>query len=386
MQFHSKLSSTLASPPLQIALAVFAMLAFAAQASAERIITIDAPGAGTDTGQGTQGNAVNSEGAVAGWYLDADSLWHGFLRTPNGEIIKFNAPGEGLGTYQGSGGWGITPTGEITGDYVDVNCLEHGFIREPDGRFIEFEAPGAGTTPSPCVNGFWGGLQGTTPADINATGEIAGIMMDGQNIWHGFLRSPEGEFTTFEAPGSGTGPFQGTWINFNEGLNGNRTATGWYIDGTNTYHGYMRTANGKFATFDGPGEGVQFTNAVSTDAQGTTAGSYLDAANLWHGLLRAKDGKITTIDVPFAATGAYEGTQIDAMNDEGVVAGDYIDANGAYHGFVRAPDGRITKFDALGAGPGAGQGTVPLYVGATGAVTGFFYDVNGVEHGFLWMP
>ena len=27
---------------------------------------------------------------------------------------------------------------------------------------------------------------------------------------HGFLRTPEGSITTFDAPGAGTGPFQGT--------------------------------------------------------------------------------------------------------------------------------------------------------------------------------
>jgi hypothetical protein len=145
----------------------------------------------------------------------------------------------------------------------------------------------------------------------------------------------------------------------------------------------VRTADGKIATFDGPGEGVQFTIAVSTDMQGATVGIYLDAGNLWHGFLRRKEGKVNTIDIPFAATGAYQGTQPEASNDEGVIAGNYIDANGANHGFVLTPDGRITKFDAPGAGAGPGQGTVPLYVGVTGAVTGYFIDANGASHGFL---
>jgi hypothetical protein len=351
-----------------------------------KIITFDAPGAGTGAGQGTQPNAVNCAGVVAGWYLDDNNVWYGFLRTPDGKIITFSAPGAGTGTYQGSGGWGINPAGKITGDYVDVNCVEHGFIRKPDGEFIEFEAPGAGSTPSPCVNGLWGGLQGTTPGDMNAAGEIAGIINDTNSVWHGFVRTPDGEFTTFEVPGAGTGSFQGTWVNFQEGLNGQGAATGWYIDENNNYHGYMRTAAGKFATFDGPGEGVQFTIALSTDSQGATAGVYLDASNLYHGFLRWPNGKITTIDVPGAGTGAYEGTEPEAMNDEGIIAGNYIDTNGANHGFVLTPEGRIIKFDAPGAGTGSGQGTVPYYVGDTGAVTGFFIDSSGVSHGFLAEP
>jgi len=177
-------------------------------------------------------------------------------------------------------------------------------------------------------------LQGTTAGNINPVGEIAGITVDANNVWHGFLRAPDGKFITFEAPGAGTGPFQGTIVDFAEGLNAQGTAGGWYIDGTYTVHGYVRTAGGKITTFDGPGEGVQWTVAYSTDSQGATAGIYLDAANLYHGFLRTKEGKITTIDVPGAGTGAYQGTQPEAMNDVGVIAGNYIDANGANHGFV----------------------------------------------------
>jgi len=262
--------------------------------------------------------------------------------------------------------------------------LEHGFLREPDGEFIEFEAPGAGTTPSlPCQPY---GVQGTIPGNINPVGEIAGIILDANNVYHGFVRTHHGKFATFDPPGAGTGPFQGTWVSFAAGLTAQGTTTGWYIDEAYSYHGYVRTADGKITTFDGPGEGVQFTIAASSNSQGATVGIYLDAANLFHGFLRTKEGKITTIDVPFAGTGAYQGTQLEANNDEGVIAGNYIDANGANHGFVLTPDGRITTFDPPGAGAGPGQGTVPYYIGVTGAITGFFIDANGVSHGFLRTP
>jgi len=384
MHTISKLRPKFGSLPLLIAMAVFAALTMTVQASAQKIITIDAPGAGTAAGQGTQANGVNPEGVVTGFYLGADLAFHGFRRTPDGKFTTLNAPGAGAGYYQGTGGWGITPAGEIAGDYVDVSCLEHGYILEPDGKFSTFEAPSAGTTPILQCPYF--GAQGTTPGDINARGEIAGIILDENNVYHGFVRPADGRFEVFDPPGAGSGPFQGTWVSFAAGLAENGTAAGWYIDSTYIYHGYVRTSDGRIATFDGPGEGVQATLAESCNSQGAAVGTYLDADNLWHGFLRTKEGKITTIDVPFAATGAYDGTQIDAMNDEGIIAGNYIDANGANHGFVLAPNGRITKIEPPGAGPGAGQGTVPYSVGLTGAVTGYYYDANGVEHGFLWMP
>src|ERR1017187_2203728 len=178
MHTNSKLCEKSKSLLLLIAMAAFATLAIEVQASAQKIITIDAPGAGTDAGLGTQANGINPEGTVIGFYLDADSAFHGFRRTADGKI---------------------TPSGVIAGDYVDVNCLEHGYILEPDGKFITFEAPGAGTTPiSQCT---YLGEQGTTPGDINPRGEIAGIILDENNVYHGFVRTLDGKVKTFDPPG-----------------------------------------------------------------------------------------------------------------------------------------------------------------------------------------
>jgi hypothetical protein len=42
----------------------------------------DAPHAGTGAGQGTRPSTNNAAGAVAGWVVDANSLYHGFLWQP----------------------------------------------------------------------------------------------------------------------------------------------------------------------------------------------------------------------------------------------------------------------------------------------------------------
>ena len=51
-----------------------------------RLITFDAPGAGTSAGQGTETlvGAISPSGAVTGPYIDANNVFHGFLRTPGG--------------------------------------------------------------------------------------------------------------------------------------------------------------------------------------------------------------------------------------------------------------------------------------------------------------
>ena len=56
-------------------------------------ITFDAPGAGTGPFQGTLPEAINPAGAIAGLYLDASSLYHGFLRDPDGALTTIDVPG-----------------------------------------------------------------------------------------------------------------------------------------------------------------------------------------------------------------------------------------------------------------------------------------------------
>ena len=64
-----------------------------------------------------------------------------------------------------------------------------------------FDAPGVGTSPA----------QGTNATGINAYGAITGMYTDSNYVWHGFLRAPNGTFTTFDAPGAGTGVYYGTF-------------------------------------------------------------------------------------------------------------------------------------------------------------------------------
>jgi hypothetical protein len=52
--------------------------------------------------------------------------------------------------------------------------------------------------------------QGTETSYINLAWEIDGFYSDSSSVMHVFLRAPDGRFTTFEAPGAGTSPGQGT--------------------------------------------------------------------------------------------------------------------------------------------------------------------------------
>jgi hypothetical protein len=136
-----------------------------------------------------------------------------------------------------------------------------------------------------------------------------------------------------------------------------------YSDAGNVFHGFVRAPNGAITTFDAPGAGTgsgQGTLSAGINPAGTVTGAYFDASNVYHGYVRASDGTITTIDVPGAGTGPLQGTIGEAINPVGTIPGNYIDASSANHGFVRDKHGGLTTFDAPGAGTGIGQGTIPL--------------------------
>jgi len=92
------------------------------------ITTFDVPGAGTDPGQGTLANAANVEGLIAGEFVDANYVSHGFVRAPGGKNFVFDAPGEGI---QGTSPLSINLWGAVTGSFVDANGVSHGFLRLP---------------------------------------------------------------------------------------------------------------------------------------------------------------------------------------------------------------------------------------------------------------
>jgi hypothetical protein len=71
--------------------------------------------------------------------------------------------------------------GTIVGNYLDTSGVNHGFLRTTRGTFTTFDAPGAGTGPG----------QGTTPFSNNASGAITGFEVDANGVFHGFLRTHE---------------------------------------------------------------------------------------------------------------------------------------------------------------------------------------------------
>ena len=224
---------------------------------------------------------------------------------------------------------------------------------------------------------------------INAAGVITGFYQDGGNVYHGFLRAADGTFTTFDAQGAGQGGRQGT---VPQNINPAGVVTGYYIDASSVNHGFVRAADGKVTTIDAPGAGTlppqsgvsQGTSAASINQSGVIAGLYTDSAYVNHGFVRAANGSITTFDTnddqnyPFGCFNC--GTMVLSINNAGAITGNFLDDNTyLLRGFVRSAKGVITEFDA----PNDGLGTSPESINPSGEIVGFANDGSGVAHAFL---
>lgn len=177
--------------------------------------------------------AISADGTIAGSYQDSSGQWHGFLRDRHGSISTFDVPGytdTGIGNFGGHA-ISMNAEGDIAGSYNQTTDPEDypvldGFLRHHDGTFDTFYAA---DYPPCCI---W-----TFPTALNADKTIAGYLNDGYSINHGFVRTRDGNVTLFDAPGAGTGEFQGTVV---VGMTPYRVIVGYYIDSGGLTHGYLR--------------------------------------------------------------------------------------------------------------------------------------------------
>lgn len=362
--------------------------------NAPTFVTFDAKDAGTMMLQGTVATAINASGVIAGIYITMPNVAHGFVRASNGTITEFDAPNAGTGLNQGTFPTSIDAAGDIAGFYSDATVAYRGFVRSgANGMITEFDFPGAPTATA---------HRGTSPTGIDAAGDVSGFYRGIDDVAHGFLRTSNGTFTSFDVAAAGTSALQGT---FPFSINSSGTITGLYRDASSVNHGFVGPAAGPFTTFDAPGaagssSGITKkllccggTFALNIDAAGDVAGIYTDKNVVGHGFVRAANGTFTApIDAPESITTAtFPGTLVDGINASGVVLGDYQDASGALHGFVRAANGTFTSpLDATGAGT-AGLGPLPggtasLRINDSGVITGGYLDSSFVTHGFVLTP
>jgi hypothetical protein len=80
----------------------------------------------------------------------------------------------------------------------------------------------------------------------------------------------------------------------------------------------VRTANGTITAFDAPGASYE-TIALSINTVGDIAGFYADGKNVSHGFVRRANGAMTVFDAPSAGTDANQGTFVLSVNAAEVI-------------------------------------------------------------------
>jgi hypothetical protein len=342
-----------------------------------QLVEFDAPGAATQPAQicqpycGTVPFANNDAGAIVGTYTDQYIVPHGFVRAPNGIVTSFDAPGAGLGhgLNEGTVAYSINTQGVIDGEFQDSQLVFHGFLRSVAGTFTTIDVPGAGGGPN----------QGTVTWDVNGSGSTTGYFVDPSGVFHGFVRSAVGTVTPFDPTGSVF-----TEVCAETCINDAGAITGFYDDANGVVHGFLRRPSGSIVPIDAPGAGTgsgQGTIAASINPAGGITGYFADANSQLHGFVRNANGTFVVFDAPgVIATAAIS---IDASWS---AAGSGISANGTLVGFSRSPRGVFTEFYAPDAGRSKGRGTRPSTNNAAGEITGWYIDVNELDHGFVWTP
>ena len=319
----------------------------------------------------TYADFINSSGGMVGSYVDADGLYHPYIRTPAGRFVSLDLPRAAsleyyfvhgindanvvvsrakpvddvpltyVGTFQqgllefkvpgsvSTEGYNINQDGSIVGHYDTADGRRHGFIARP----ITDTAAPVEDQPMP------------TPADLNYTFEsidvpgvdfLAVTASSDFEDYAGYTKSADGEkevaftlidgvFTTYDFPGS-----QNTYF---YALGNDGQAAGHYQDSEGLYHGVI-LENGELRQYDFQGA-VQTEIYGISDTTGALTGNFTDAS----GVRRGFSGD-TIVEAPGASeTYAY------FINASGRMVGSYIDADGIYHPYTRSKAGRFISLD-----------------------------------------
>jgi len=342
-------------------------------------ITFNPPGAGTAAGQGTFPQQNLNSGVIVGYYIDGNSVAHGFIRSPWGWYTIIDVTGAA-----GTQAYGINYEGTAVGWWFEANGAYHGYLRDYQGNFTYFDVPGAAPFQSQPGSPL---VVIPLPLSINRGGTVTGSYVDKENVTHCFVRSPDGGIESFDAPGAGTGSGQGT-IGDTNGINRAGAISGGYVSADGVLHGFVRDPQGAITTFDGPDAGNTAGNGSvgeMIDDAGTIPGVSLDNNGLNHAWIRYSDGTFVTFGVTGAGTASGQGTLATVANVGGTSGGNYFDADGVGYGFVRFCDGTIITFDVPGQGTASGQGvTATNSINDEGVAVGWYVDANGANHGFIY--
>jgi hypothetical protein len=168
----------------------------------------------------------------------------------------------------------------------------------------------------------------TFPSGLNNAGFVTGSYQAPEDpVAGGFITKLIGKSantTTFRVPG--TSAEQATYPT---AINNAGTTTGYYIDGSQAQHGFVRAVDGTIMSFDP--KKLTETDPIPINKYGVIVGYAVDVAGSNRGFIRNRSGSIKTINVSPSAF-----TVPTALNSAGVVVG-YYNHRHVMHGFLMQP-------------------------------------------------
>lgn len=321
-------------------------------ALADPVVTyIDVPGA-----QITYVGSISPSGIVAGSYVpngsDPCGQQCGFVRTTGGTFQTFS-----VFATRNVGISAVTDDGTTAGAYYPKTRYTHAFIRKPDGTLtdihfrksytsiLSINASGLalgkvfGAKTEGLLRRRKGKVQQfqatnciyTTPLAMNDAGTIIGsCIQNGVSVT--FLRARDGGITLIEKKG---------WDHIGaNAIDDTGAVAGGYEDTkTQTRHGYIRDAAGKFQTFDFPAQAASnlyLAGMATVSGDRQIAGYFTDSNEHMFGFIHHMGGTDDIFDVSGGHAG-QGGTVISGFSPSGVVAGYYFDDTLQPHGYIRTP-------------------------------------------------
>ena len=297
------------------------------------ITTFDVSG-----GVWTEPESINAAGDITGFYEAVAGVPQGFLRYADGRIITFDPPCNGV--CHVAVPVGINAFEEIAGNYPFLAAgASAGFRRSRAGDFTTIRYSQGAEYP-------------TTVSGLNSSGTIVGSFSDFDYAVNttSFLLHPDGFSIQFSVPLDEGYDYETTIA---EGINADGVIAGWYgvcFDSCakKSSGGFVRSPAGEFTVFNPPGtlvtqpelgpvfsgESLSAPHRLSINQAGDITGSYTDAKGAQHGFVRNPYGTITSFDPPKGRQ-----TTATSINDDGVIAGSYYyDWNARIaEGFLRVP-------------------------------------------------
>ncbi len=264
---------------------------------------------GTLGGKTSEGEAINTAGAVAGYSTLTDGTYRAFLYR-NGQMVNLGTLGANY-----SVAYALNDAGHVVGSSITVNNLSHAFLYSA-GKMIDLGTLG-GSQPG------WS----TTAASINSIGHVVGYSYLASGDFHGFLYANNRMNDLGTLGGSWSQAFA---INASDQITGQA-----YLPGNAKAHAFLYSGD----SMTDLGALNQYSSGLAINGSGVVVGN-ADVRNntgflVYHAVIYRNRAPVDLNRLIPSRTGWVLSTAT-SVNDSGEIVG-YGELRGVQHAFLLTP-------------------------------------------------